>query len=54
MKKEKTVVVIAHKLQTIRNADKIIVLEDGKIKEQGKHDELLKAGGLYANYWNTQ
>jgi ATP-binding cassette subfamily B protein len=52
--KEKTVVVIAHKLQTIRNADKIIVLEDGRIKEQGKHDELLKAGGLYANYWNTQ
>jgi ATP-binding cassette subfamily B protein len=52
--KEKTVVVIAHKLQTIRNADKIIVLEEGKISEQGNHDELLKNKGLYAKYWNTQ
>jgi len=52
--KEKTVVVIAHKLQTIRNADKIIVLENGKIKEQGKHQDLINNKELYANYWNTQ
>ncbi len=52
--KQKTVVVIAHKLQTIRNADKIIVLENGQVKEEGSHNELLKHGGLYANYWNTQ
>ncbi len=52
--KNKTVVVIAHKLQTIRNADKIIVLEDGKILETGKHDRLIKKNGLYANYWHTQ
>lgn len=52
--KEKTVVVIAHKLQIIRNADKIIVLENGKIKEQGKHQNLLNNNSLYANYWHTQ
>lgn len=52
--KEKTVVVIAHKLQTIKNADKIIVLENGKIKEQGKHSELITNKQLYAKFWNTQ
>jgi ATP-binding cassette subfamily B protein len=52
--KEKTVVVIAHKLQTVRNADKIIVLENGHITEEGNHSELLKNKGLYAQYWNTQ
>ncbi len=52
--KAKTVVVIAHKLQTIRNADKIIVLKDGKISETGKHDRLIKKNGLYASYWHTQ
>ena len=52
--KEKTVVVIAHKLQTVRNADKIIVLKNGHITEEGKHSELLKNKGLYAQYWNTQ
>ncbi len=52
--KEKTVVVIAHKLQTIRNADKIIVVQDGRILETGTHLELLKNKGLYSQYWNTQ
>ena len=52
--KEKTVVVIAHKLQTIRNADKIIVLKDGHVSEVGKHNYLIKNNGLYASYWNTQ
>ena len=52
--KEKTVVVIAHKLQTIRNADKIIVLENGHITEEGKHSELLENNGLYAKYWTHQ
>ena len=52
--KEKTVVVIAHKLQTIRNADKIVVLENGHISEEGKHSELLENNGLYAKYWTRQ
>ena len=52
--KEKTVVVIAHKLQTIRNADKIIVVQDGRILETGSHQELLEKQGLYSQYWNTQ
>ncbi|MEM6735163.1 MAG: ABC transporter ATP-binding protein [Bacteroidota bacterium] len=51
---EKTVVVIAHKLQTIRSADKIIVLENGKIKEEGNHEQLIKIDGLYASFWKTQ
>lgn len=52
--KQKTVVVIAHKLQTIRHADNIIVLEDGRIKEQGKHHTLLANNDLYASFWHTQ
>jgi ATP-binding cassette subfamily B protein len=52
--KEKTVVVIAHKLQTIRNAGKIIVVQDGRILESGTHPELLEHKGLYSQYWNTQ
>ena len=52
--KEKTVIAIAHRLSTIVQMDRIIVLDDGKIIEQGSHDELLQAGGLYANFWHRQ
>lgn len=52
--KDKTVVVIAHKLQTIKNADQILVLENGQVEEQGKHDELLALNGRYASFWHTQ
>lgn len=50
----RTVIVIAHRLKTIRNADKIIVLEDGHIAEQGAHDELLRNQGLYHKLWSIQ
>ena len=48
----KTVIIIAHRLSTIRNADKIIVMEKGHLVETGKHDELVSAGGRYAQMWD--
>ena len=51
MAKGRTVIMIAHRLSTIRNADSIYVLKDGHVEEQGKHDDLLSKGGLYAAMW---
>ena len=45
---------IAHRLSTVRNADRILVLEDGQIEERGTHDRLLASDGLYANLWRVQ
>ena len=52
--KGRTSFVIAHRLSTIRDADLILVMKDGDIIEQGRHEELLAAGGFYANLYNSQ
>ena len=50
----KTVIAIAHRLSTIAAMDRLVIMDDGKIIEQGRHDELLKSGGLYAELWARQ
>lgn len=48
--KHKTIIMIAHRLKTVRNADQIIVVDKGRIVQQGKHDELMKQDGIYKNF----
>ena len=48
----KTTIMIAHRLHTIRNADKIVVFQDGKVVEQGTHDELIASGSIYSHMWD--
>ncbi len=48
--KEKTIIMIAHRLKTVRNADNIVVIDKGKIAQQGKHDELIRQDGIYRNF----
>lgn len=50
----RTTLVIAHRLATVRNADRIVLIEDGTVAEQGKHDELMALNGGYAKLYNTQ
>jgi ABC-type multidrug transport system fused ATPase/permease subunit len=52
--KDKTTIIISHELNLIRNADNIIVIKEGQIEQMGTHDELLRAGGLYANLYIMQ
>lgn len=48
--RDKTIIMIAHRLKTVRNADQILVIDDGKIVQQGKHEELIEQKGIYADF----
>jgi ATP-binding cassette, subfamily B, bacterial IrtB/YbtQ len=52
--RDRTVVVVAHRLSTVLDADQILVLDNGRITERGRHDELVSAGGTYARFWQER
>ena len=52
--KNQTMIIITHRTTTAKEADQILVLDEGKIKEHGTHDELVKKNGLYSKLWGIQ
>ena len=52
--RKKTVIMIAHRLKTVRNADKIVVIDEGRIVQEGKHEELIKTDGIYKKFINAR
>ena len=54
LRKDKTNIVIAHRISAVMHADKIIVIDGGKIAEEGTHDELVEKGGIYYDIYKSQ
>ena len=52
--KEKTIIMIAHRLKTVRNADNILVVDQGRIVEHGKHEQLMELDGIYKRFIQTR
>ena len=52
--KNRTTIIVAHRLSTVRNADRIFVIDNGQLVEQGRHDELLARNDIYASLWKLQ
>jgi ATP-binding cassette subfamily B protein len=52
--KERTAIIISHRISTVRDADQIVVLDAGRVVEKGKHDELIRHGGVYAELYKKQ
>ena len=52
--KRRTTLIIAHRISTLRDCDQIIILDEGRIAEQGTHEQLLASGGFYADLYSSQ
>jgi ATP-binding cassette subfamily B protein len=52
--KARTAIIISHRISTVRDADQIVVLQEGRLVEKGKHDELIRLGGVYAELYKKQ
>ena len=52
--RQRTSIIVSHRVSTVRDADVILVIEDGRIRERGTHDELIRTGGLYAELHKKQ